>query len=41
MKTLRVMALVTEKRICHLPVLQRAELVGMISIGDLVKSIIA
>jgi len=35
------MALVTEKRIRHLPVLQGAELVGMISIGDLVKSIIA
>ncbi|MGH8655118.1 MAG: CBS domain-containing protein [Gammaproteobacteria bacterium] len=35
------MALVTDKRIRHLPVLQGAELVGMISIGDLVKSIIA
>ncbi|MGH8592966.1 MAG: CBS domain-containing protein [Gammaproteobacteria bacterium] len=35
------MALVTEKRIRHLPVLQGTELVGMISIGDLVKSIIA
>lgn len=35
------MALMTEKRIRHLPVLDGAELIGMISIGDLVKSIIA
>ena len=34
------MALITEKRIRHLPVLDGAQVVGMISIGDLVKSII-
>ena len=35
------MALMTEKRVRHLPVLRDEHLVGMISIGDLVKSIIA
>ncbi len=35
------MALMTEKRIRHLPVIRDEHLVGMISIGDLVKSIIA
>ena len=35
------MALMTEKRIRHLPVLRDEHLVGLISIGDLVKSIIA
>jgi len=35
------MALVTEKRIRHLPVMAEGELVGVISIGDLVKSIIS
>ena len=35
------MALMTEKHIRHLPVLRDEQLVGMISIGDLVKSIIA
>ncbi len=35
------LALMTEKRIRHLPVLDGGKLVGMISIGDLVKSIIA
>jgi len=35
------MALVTEKRIRHLPVMDEGKLVGVISIGDLVKSIIA
>ena len=34
------MAVVTEKRIRHLPVLENGELIGLISIGDLVKSII-
>ena len=34
------MGLMTEKRIRHLPVLDQGELIGMISIGDLVKSII-
>jgi CBS domain-containing protein len=34
------MALVTEKRVRHLPVIENEEVVGLISIGDLVKSII-
>ena len=35
------MALMTEKRIRHLPVIDSLQLVGMISIGDVVKSIIS
>lgn len=35
------MALMTEMRIRHLPVMESGELRGVISIGDLVKSIIA
>ena len=35
------MALMTEKRIRHLPVIEETKIVGLISIGDLVKSIIA
>lgn len=35
------MALMTEKRIRHLPVIDEGRLVGVISIGDLVKSIIS
>lgn len=34
------MALMTEKRIRHLPVLDGQKLVGIVTIGDLVKSII-
>lgn len=36
----RCMALMSDKRIRHLPVLDRGTLVGIVSIGDLVKSII-
>ena len=35
------MALITDKRIRHLPVIDGGDLVGIISIGDLVKAIIA
>lgn len=35
------MALMTEKHIRHLPVMEEEKVVGMISIGDLVKTIIA
>jgi CBS domain-containing protein len=34
------MELMTEKRMRHLPVLENGKLIGMISIGDLVKNII-
>jgi len=34
------MAIMTDKRIRHLPVLDQEALVGMVSLGDLVKSII-
>lgn len=35
------MALMTEKRVRHLPVFQNDKLIGMITIGDVVKAIIA
>ncbi|WP_456374979.1 CBS domain-containing protein [Thiolapillus sp.] len=35
------MALMTEKRIRHLPVLDHGELMGLVSIGDIVKDIIS
>lgn len=35
------MALMTEKHVRHLPVLENGALIGMISIGDVVKTIIA
>ncbi len=35
------MALITEKRIRHLPIIDNDQVIGVISIGDLVKSIIA
>lgn len=34
------MQLVTEKRIRHLPVVDRGRLIGVVSIGDLVKAVI-
>jgi len=35
------MAVMTDKRVRHLPVLERKKLIGIVSIGDLVKSKIA
>ena len=35
------MAIMTDKKVRHLPVLERGKLIGLISIGDLVKSIIS
>jgi len=34
------MALMTERRIRHLPVLDEGKIIGMVSIGDLVKAVI-
>jgi IMP dehydrogenase len=35
------MAVMTEKRVRHLPVIDEGKLIGIVSIGDLVKSIIS
>lgn len=35
------MALMTEKRVRHLPIIEDKQVVGLVSIGDLVKSIIS
>ena len=35
------MALMTENRLRHLPVLDKGQLIGLVSIGDLVKNIIS
>ena len=35
------MALVTQRRIRHLPIVEDGELIGVVSIGDLVKEVIA
>ena len=39
--TQECMALMTDKRLRHLPVMDHGKLVGLISIGDLVKEIIS
>ena len=39
--TAECMALMTEKRVRHLPVLDNGKLIGLISMGDLVKDIIS
>ena len=37
----RCLALMTEKRVRHLPVIERGRLIGLVSIGDLVRATIA
>jgi CBS domain-containing protein len=40
MSTFECMAIMTEKRVRHLPVIDRNKLVGIVSIGDIVNQII-
>jgi CBS domain-containing protein len=35
------MALMTENRVRHLPVMEKGRLIGLVSIGDLVKDVIS
>jgi CBS domain-containing protein len=35
------MALMTEKRVRHLPVIDNGKLIGLVSIGDLLKDVIS
>jgi CBS domain-containing protein len=35
------MQLMTDKRVRHLPVIEAGRVIGMVSIGDLVKAVIA
>ena len=35
------MAIMTDKKVSHLPVIEQEKLVGLVSIGDLVKSVLS
>ncbi|CAM8949360.1 unnamed protein product [Rhodiola kirilowii] len=40
-KVLRAMQLMTEKRIRHIPVVDNKEMIGMVSIGDVVRAVVS